>query len=73
MALKPGRNAHFCILFCNDARKTLAGTKKKQSTISQNIGRRQQKEAKSQHLLRTLDPHRLKIFAFFFGVPANVL
>jgi hypothetical protein len=33
--------AFFCILFCNDARKTLAGTKKQkqQSTISQNIGR----------------------------------
>ena len=28
MALKPRRNAIFCILFCNDARKTLAGTKK---------------------------------------------
>ena len=44
MALNPRRNAHFCILFCNDARKTLAGTPKKQSTTSQNIGRHQTKK-----------------------------
>ena len=31
MALKPRRNAIFCILFCNDARKTLAGTKNKKT------------------------------------------
>ena len=44
VALKSRRTAHFCILFCNDARKTLAGTKKKQkkhNIISQNIGRHQ--------------------------------
>lgn len=43
VALKSRRTAHFCILFCNDARKTLAGTKKtkKHNIISQNIGRHQ--------------------------------
>ena len=40
---------------------------KKPSTISQNIGRHQKKQKKtqSQRLLRTLDPHRLEICVFF--------
>ena len=36
VALKSRRNAIFCILFCNDARKTFAGTKKNHNNFTKH-------------------------------------
>jgi hypothetical protein len=72
MALKPGRNAHFCILFCNDARKTLAGTKKNKAQSQKTLAGANKKKQNPSIYSGLWIPIDWKSL-LFFGVPANVL
>ena len=72
MALKPGRNAHFCILFCNDARKTLAGTKKNNAQSHKTLAGANKKKQNPSIYSGLWIPIDWKAL-LFFGVPANVL
>jgi len=67
MALKPRRNAHFCILFCNDAWKTLAGTKKNKAQSHKTLAGTKKKQTPSIYsgLWIPIDWKYLLFFAFF--------